>query len=233
MKQTKKIAIIPARGGSKRIPGKNIKDFFGKPIIAYAIEAAKKSELFDVVMVSTDDDKIAQIARKYGALVPFMRSEKNSDDYATTSDVIEETLFKYKELGTEFEYFCCIYPTAPLVTSRKLKECFTLITQKNFDSVFPVVRFSYPIQRALKIEDNKVRMIVPENIQKRSQDLMPTFHDAGQFYFMKIEKFLLQKKLFTNNSGVIVLSELEVQDIDNETDWRIAEIKYKILTQII
>ena len=228
MNKIKNIAIIPARGGSKRIPRKNMKIFLGKPIIAYSIEAAIKSGLFDDVMVSTDDEEIAKIAKKHGAKVPFMRSAKASDDFATTADVLIEVLSEYKNKGTEFEHFCCIYPTAPFVTSEKLQESFLNLKQNNFDAVFPVVKFSYPIQRALKIKNSKVSMIEPENMQKRSQDLMDAFHDAGQFYFMKTKLFLLNKEIFTDNTGAIELSELEVQDIDNETDWQIAEMKYKL-----
>lgn len=230
IKKLKNIAIIPARGGSKRIPRKNIKNFLGKPIIAYSIEVALKSGLFDEVMVSTDDEEIAEIAKRYGAKVPFLRSEKNSDDFATTAVVLEEVLSEYKNtLGLEFDYFCCIYPTAPLITAKKLNEAFEIMNHKNLDALFPVVKFSYPIQRALKLENNKISMISPENIAKRSQDLIPAFHDAGQFYFMKTNLFLLKKEIFTDNTGSVEFSALEVQDIDNETDWKIAEMKYKLM----
>ena len=222
------IAIIPARGGSKRIPRKNIKDFLGKPIIAYSIETALKSGLFDEVMVSTDDEEIAEIAKRYGARVPFMRSLKNADDFAGTSDVINEVLLEYKNIGIEFDFFCCIYPTAPFITSKKLRESYVKLKKNKFDSVFPVVKFNYPIQRALKIIKDKVSMIEPKNLNKRSQDLMPIYHDAGQFYFMKTESFLIKNKLFTENTGAIELSELEVQDIDTKIDWEIAEIKYQL-----
>jgi pseudaminic acid cytidylyltransferase len=225
------LAIIPARGGSQRIPGKNIKDFLGKPIIAYSIETALKSGLFDEVMVSTDNKEIAEVAKKYGASVPFYRSQKNSDNYATTSDVIEEVVSHYIDLDREFELFCCIYPTAPLITVERIKEAYELLVQNNFDSVFPVTRFGYPIFRALKIENTKVSMIWPENLNKRSQDLMPAYHDAGQFYWMYSKIFLKKKAIFTDHSGAVVLPEGEVQDIDNEEDWGIAEMKYKRLKQ--
>lgn len=229
MKNKKLLAIIPARGGSKRIPRKNIKDFLGKPIIAYSIETALKSKLFDEVMVSTDDEEIAEVAKKYGAKVPFMRSEKNSDDHSTTTDVVEEVLDEYFKRGINFDIFCCIYPTAPLITRENLKQGLDLLTKKNFDSVFPVVQFSYPIQRSFKITDSNVVMIWPENINKRSQDLETAYHDSGQFYWMWTAKFRENKKLFKANSGAIVLDDLFVQDIDNLSDWELAEFKYQFI----
>jgi N-acylneuraminate cytidylyltransferase len=225
----KVLAIIPARGGSKRIPRKNIKNFLGKPIIAYSIETAINSKLFDEVMVSTDDKEIAEVAKKYGAKVPFMRSEKNSDDFAGTVDVIEEVLKEYSKKGEEFKVFCCIYPTAPLISEENLKKGFELLRSEKFDSVFPVVGFSYSIQRALRLDENyKAEMICPENQKKRSQDLEKAYHDAGQFYWGISEKFLKEKNLFGKNSGAIILKETEVQDIDNLEDWKMAEIKYQI-----
>lgn len=227
----KTIAVITARGGSKRIPKKNIKEFMGKPIIAYSIETAINSKLFDEVMVSTDNEEIAKIALKYGAKVPFIRSEKNSDDYSTTVDVILEVLNKYKENGKEFDYACCIYPTAPFITCEKLISGYNLLINHQFDSVIPVVKFSYPIQRALKIENNKLRMFFPDNILMRSQDLEHSYHDAGQFYFINCEKFLKSFKLIGENSSFIEMNEIEVQDIDTMEDWRLAEVKYKILNK--
>ncbi|OFX19450.1 MAG: pseudaminic acid cytidylyltransferase [Bacteroidetes bacterium GWA2_31_9] len=225
----KNLAIIPARGGSKRIPRKNIKDFLGKPIIAYSIETALESGLFEEVMVSTDDHEIAEIAIKYGAKVPFFRSEKTANDYAHIAEVIEEVLEKYKALNKIFDNFCCIFSTAPFIKKGRLKEGFDLMINNNFDSVFPVLKFSYPIQRALKIESEKVSMILPENFNKRSQDLMPAYHDSGQFYWMKTQEFYKQKRLFAENSGAIILSEMEVQDIDTVEDWEVAEMKYRFL----
>jgi N-acylneuraminate cytidylyltransferase len=224
-----KLAIITARGGSKRIPGKNIKEFRGKPIIAYSIETAIQSGLFDLVMVSTDDNQIEEIAIKYGAKVPFKRSQTNSDDYASTADVIFEVLNEFKAKGREFEFACCIYPTAPFISEKNLIDAYQLMLENNFDTVFPVCQFSYPIQRALEINNSKISMVWKENLNKRSQDLQPRYHDAGQFYWLKTNPFLTSKKLFTENSGSIVLDELQVQDIDNETDWKIAELKHTIL----
>lgn len=228
----KNLAIIPARGGSKRIPRKNIKVFLGKPIIAYSIETALKSNLFDEVIVSTDDKEIAEIAIKYGAKVPFYRSEKTANDYAHIAEVIEEVLDQYKIQNNLFENFCCIFSTAPFINEKRLKEAYNQLIDGNFDSVFPVLKFSYPIQRALKIEDDKVSMILPENFNKRSQDLMPAYHDSGQFYWMKTNAFYQQKRLFADNSGAIILSEMEVQDIDSQEDWEIAELKYSYLNKL-
>lgn len=225
----KKIAIIPARGGSKRIPKKNIKDFIGKPIISYSISAALSSNLFDEVIVSTDDAEIAEIAIKYGASVPFFRSEKNANDYASTFDVIEEVVLKYKIKNIHFEYICCIYPCAPFVNSKKITDAFNLIKEKNFDSVFPIISFSFPIQRALKIIDDKIDFLYPQQSLVRSQDLEPSYHDAGQFYWMRTEKIMTEKKILTSNSGGILISEMEGQDIDNETDWKLAQLKYKLM----
>jgi len=221
------ICIIPARGGSKRIPRKNIKEFLGKPIIAYSIKAALDSGLFDEVMVSTDDLEIADIAKKYGAKVPFMRSEKNSDDFATTFDVIEEVINSYKELAVEFDNFCCLYSCAPFVTSEVLLKAYNHLNDKRFDSVFPIIAYSFPIQRALRVDQGKISMMLKENLNVRSQDLEETYHDAGQFYWGSLRKLMLSKKLYTDNTGGIVISELNAQDIDNETDWKLAELKYR------
>lgn len=221
------IAIIPARGGSKRIARKNIKDFLGKPIIAYSIEAAMESGLFDEVMVSTDDNEIAEIAKKYGAKVPFLRSDKNANDYATTMEVIEEVLDSYNNiLNITFEKACCIYPTAPFIQIQHLKEGLSKLTKNNLTSVFPIVAFNYPVFRGIEIQkDGKVKMVWPEYLNSRSQDLKAIYHDAGQWYWFNTEK--IGESLFTNNSSSIVLSEHEVQDIDTIIDWKIAEIKYK------
>ncbi|NDK55514.1 pseudaminic acid cytidylyltransferase [Pontibacter fetidus] len=225
----KSIAIIPARGGSKRIPRKNISNFLGKPIIAYSIELALKSGLFAEVMVSTDDEEIATIARQYGAKVPFMRSEATADDFATTAAVLEEVLNNYKTEGETFDFGCCIYPTAPLLKISTITEGFKLLTTNQFDTVFPVQKYSYPIWRSLKLQDGKAKLNWPENLNSRSQDLPSAFHDAGQFYWFRVDKFMSQKALFTENSGAVTLEELEVQDIDNLTDWKLAELKYKLI----
>lgn len=225
----KKVAIITARGGSKRIPRKNIKDFLGKPIIAYSIEAAIESQVFDEVMVSTDDKEIAAIAKEYGAVIPFIRSMKNSDDYATTVEVLIEVINNYKKEGKDFDYGCCLYPTAPFVTSSTIELAYKKLVENNYDTVFPVVSFGYPIQRALKINSmDRMEMFYPEFLNHRSQDLESAFHDAGQFYWFKTNQLLQQKKLWTENTGVVEISEMEVQDIDSYTDWKLAELKYSL-----
>jgi N-acylneuraminate cytidylyltransferase len=222
------LCIIPARGGSKRIPRKNIKEFIGKPIIAYSIEVAIKSKLFLEVMVSTDDEEIAEIAKQYGAKVPFKRSAKNSNDQATTPDVMNEVLGNYKKEGKLFSLACCIYPTAPLISIQRLKEAYELLINENFDSIIPVIHFDSPIQRAFKIDSGKLKMMWPENIAIRSQDLEPAYHDCGQFYWFKVNKFFETKQILTNNTGAIQLNEMEMQDIDEESHWKIAEIKYTL-----
>ena len=225
----RRVAIITARGGSKRIPRKNIKPFLGKPIIAYSIEAALKSNLFDEVMVSTDDEEIAEIAKRYGTNVPFMRSQETSDDQATTPDALIDVFSNYAKHNHHFDYACCLYPTAPFITFEKLIAAFDTLIENNFDSVFPVIKFSYPILRSLRIEHGKMHMNWPEYLNSRSQDLPDSFHDAGQFYFFKVESFLKDKKLFTENSGGIEISEMEGQDIDTEIDWKLAELKYELM----
>ena len=223
------IAIIPARGGSKRIPRKNIKDFCGQPIIAYSIKAALDSQLFDEVMVSTDDEEIAEIGRQYGAIVPFFRSADNSNDFATTASVLTEVLGNYAGLNKNFQYACCIYPTAPFVTAQKLKDAHQLLVDKSFDTVLPIQPFSFPIQRAFYKNNDKVSWVVPNHALTRSQDLPKTFHDVGQFYFFNVNTFLQTKQLLTANSWGIDISELEAQDIDNETDWELAEMKFRLI----
>ena len=227
----KRVAIITARGGSKRIPRKNVKEFLGKPILLYSIEAALKSGMFDEVMVSTEDAEIAQLAEKAGAKVPFFRSENTAGDYATTTDVIEEVLAAYKERGLEFEYACCIYPTAPFVTADCLREAMTTLESSDADSLIPVVRFSFPPQRAVIINDGKMQFKWPENMFARSQDLEPFYHDCGQFYCIKTESFLREKKLFMSDTLAYERPESEVQDIDTMEDWKLAELKYRMLMQ--
>ena len=228
---SRNVAIITARGGSKRISGKNIKDFLGKPIIAYSITAALEAGCFDEVMVSTDSHEIASIAQSFGANIPFLRSAATSDDMSTTADVLMEVLTDYKHRGVEYKYACCIYPTAPFITAQKLHNGYELLIDTGADSVLPVVQFSYPIQRALQIENNRMSMIWPENINTRSQDLMPAYHDSGQFYWLNVARFLETRQIFADNSVPIKLPESEVQDIDTEDDWKIAEMKFQIMQQ--
>lgn len=224
------IAIITARGGSKRIPRKNIKDFCGKPIIAYGINAAIDSGIFDEVMVSTDDKEIAKIARKYGAKIPFYRSKKNSDDFATTSDVLNEVLDKYeKELDQKFDYFACIYPTAPFVTAERLKGAYRQLFDTKADSIMSVTKYGFPPQRSVVIKDGRIHYKYPEYAKTRSQDLEPVFHDCGQFYICKTDAFLKNGSIITDNTIAYEIPEEEVQDIDNISDWILAEIKYKTI----
>lgn len=218
------LAIITARGGSKRIPRKNIKNFLGKPMIAYAIDAAKNAHLFDEIMVSTEDKEIAQIARQYGAHVPFMRSQATANDYATTADVLREVIAQYAGCNKHFEHICCIYPCVPLLQADTLRDAYEKFTTSNADALFPVVKFSFPIQRALrKTAEGFAQYREPENANKRSQDLEPMYHDAGMFYFYKSDKI---------GSGRAIMYEIDetfVQDIDTPADWKMAELKYKIL----
>jgi pseudaminic acid cytidylyltransferase len=225
-----RIAIIPARGGSKRIPLKNIRPFLGKPIISYSISAALESGLFTEVMVSTDDEQIAQVAVDYGAAVPFMRSAANASDVAGTAEVLCEVLDVYRvKSGRTFSEGCCIYPTAPFVTSDLLQKSYETFSKACADTLFPIMRYSYPIQRSVrKMPDGTVRMFWPENYQKRSQDLEPAYQDAGQFYWFKVPYMLENCKLFSDNSFGYEISDLDGQDIDNTTDWELAELKYKL-----
>ena len=226
----KLLAIITARGGSKRIPKKNIKAFFGKPIISFSIEACLRSGIFQEVMVSTDDNEIAEIARQCGASVPFMRTEQTSDDFATTADVIKEVLDTYRKEGKEFDFACCIYPTAPFITSGKLQMAWDILSESNINTVMPVTRFGFPIWRSLKMDEKRNIMFNwPEFANTRSQDLPAAFHDCGQFYFFRTEPFLRTGKLISEPTRGIEVPESEVQDIDNEEDWKIAEIKYSFL----
>ena len=225
----KRIAIIPARGGSKRIPRKNIKYFCGKPIIAYSIEAALKSNLFDKVLVSTDDKEISEISIKLGAQVPFLRSKESSDDFSSTFDVLQEVLGELKTFNETYDYLCCIYPCAPLISIKNIYLSYDILIKNKFDSVFPILPFSVPIQRALTYKENKVDFSNIDYSLSRSQDLEKNYYDAGQFYWLNTQICLDKKKIVTDNSGGIIISELEGQDIDNEIDWKLAELKYELL----
>ena len=225
---SKFIAIIPARGGSKRIPRKNIRSFFGKPIIAYAIENLILTGLFDEIIVSTDDIEIAEIAKKFGAKVPFLRSEKNSSDIASTNDVIEEVLSYYRDNSEIFNYCLCLYPCTPLLDFRNINKAFDLLISKNLDSVISVVKYSTPIERSFKFTGDNIQLVNPEMLLVRSQDLEPRYFDAGQFYFFNTDSFFQNNQILTSNSSAVELNELEVQDIDNVVDWELAELKYQL-----
>ncbi len=225
----KNIAIIPARSGSKRIPHKNIKNFLGKPIIAYSIEVALQSGLFDEVMVSTDSKQIAMIARQYGAKVPFFRSEETANDYAVLSNVIKEVITNYKkEFNRKFDNICCLLATAPFVEAEDLQTAYQNLLKTGSDAVFPIVKYEFPIQRALKINGNLVEMIWPENKNKRSQDLEPAYHDAGLFYWITNKAFQEQQTLWPSHTTGIEVSQFKAQDIDTPEDWLLAELKYKL-----
>lgn len=223
------LAIIPARGGSKRIPRKNIKNFVGQPIIKYPIDSAISSGCFDEVMVSTDDQEIGRVAESFGAKVPFMRSKENSNDTATAAAVLEEVVLEYKKLGQNFDYICRIYPTAVFITKEKLQLAKQMIMEKNAEAALAVIRYGHPIQRGMKIKDGWATMIWPENYVVRSQDLEPTYYDCAQFYFLKTDKVSEHKHSLPKLTIPIEIPEYEAQDIDNESDWRMAEIKYELL----
>lgn len=225
----KKIAIIPARGGSKRIPKKNVRDFLGRPMISFAIQSCIESGLFDEVMVSTDDEATAEIARSLGARVPFFRSAENSSDTAGTVDVLVEVIEAYQQQGIRFDLACCVYATNPLLSVNRLQEGLKKLQDSNFDSVFAAVKYSFPVQRSFVLNNDKMQLMFPEHLNSRSQDLAPVYHDAGQFYWFRPDLLLASKKIWTNNTGIVELSELEVQDIDEESDWKMAELKFKML----
>jgi len=225
---SKKIAIIPARSGSKRIPNKNIKLFLGEPIISYVIKTAIESDLFDEVMVSTDSEEIAKIAIECGAKVPFFRTEKNATDYASTIDVLIEVIKEYKKIDSHYNYGCCLYSTAPFITINQLKKAYKILINKAYDTVFTAIKYGHPIERAFKLEkNNKVILTNPKRELTRTQDLSPNYHDAGQFYWFKTTNLIKNKTLLNGNVGALKLKELEVQDIDNLGDWKLAELKYK------
>ena len=222
----KNLAIIPARGGSKRIPKKNVNPFLGQPMLAYSIEAALATGLFDEVMVSTDDEEIAEVARKYGARVPFMRTETTANDYATLADVMKEVLITYKERGQEFDNACLILATCPMLQSKDIISAYERLISSNFTMVYPVVLFSYPIWRCLDLaEDGSMKRHWPEFENSRSQDLPKEYHDTGTFYWYKNAEWLAGNIKI----GGIEVDETAIQDIDTETDWKLAEMKYKLL----
>lgn len=224
------IAIITARGGSKRIPKKNIKEFMGKPMIAYAIEAASNSQIFDEVMVSTEDSEIAEIAKKYGAKVPFMRSEKTASDYATTFDVIDEVVNEYKKLGKEYNILCCIYPCVPFLKAETLIEAYNKMF--GHDGIIPVCKYPVPIEWAMKIENGILKPNDRLAQNTRSQDIEPKYFDAGMFYLCKANKLYENKSLQPNDTLAYIIDESECQDIDTLEDWKMAEIKYKVMHNV-
>lgn len=225
---TTSVAIIPARGGSKRIPRKNIRAFRGRPMIAWSIEAALACGAFDTVMVSTDDPQIADVARDLGAEVPFLRSAAAADDHATTAQVLLEVLGQYAQAGVHFDLACCLYPTAPFVRPQDLVDGRVQLLGSRFNVIMPVAGFSYPIWRSLQREnDGRITLNFPENLNVRSQDLPVAYHDAGQWYWFRIEAFMRDHVLMGADTGSIILPEMQVQDIDTEEDWALAELKHE------
>lgn len=225
-----KIAIIPARGGSKRIPRKNIKLFHGKPMIAYSIEAALKANCFDEIIVSTDDQEIADIALKYGAKVPFVRPADIANDHATTMDVIQHAISWYESQGLSLELLCCIYATAPFISADDLSQGLQLMSTDDIDYAFSATSFAFPIQRAIGLnEHDRVHMFQPEHANTRSQDLPEAFHDAGQFYWGKVAAFKAGKPLFSPSAKAILIPRKRVQDVDTLEDWEFAEALYAVM----
>jgi pseudaminic acid cytidylyltransferase len=224
------VAIIPARGGSKRIPGKNIKPFLGKPMISYSIGAARESGVFDRIIVTTDSQEIAEIAKEYGAEVPFIRPPELSDDHTDTDAVLLHAIGWLNSNWAQVDYICCIYPTAPFVRSEYLKKGFDMIVKEKATSAFPVTSFPYPIFRALKLDqDERLKMFWPENYRVRSQDFPEAYHDAGQFYWLDARKFTEEKRFFSSDAVPIILPRKFVQDIDTQEDWERAEFIYRAL----
>ncbi|WP_170019836.1 pseudaminic acid cytidylyltransferase [Campylobacter sp. RM16190] len=220
------LCVIPARGGSKRIPHKNIKDFAGLPLIAHSIKSALNSGIFDEVIVSTDDEDIARISLKFGAKVPFMREANLSDDFATTSDVMKDACLK---MGENFKNVCCLYATAPLLTAEILREAYDKFQDNKCEFLFSACEFSFPIQRAIRLDEKgAVNMFYPQHLSTRSQDLERAYHDAGQFYFAKREAWLAQKPIFAAHSRAFILPRHLVCDIDTLADFEFAQKLYRI-----
>lgn len=227
------LAIIPARGGSKRLPGKNIRPFMGIPVIAYPVRAALETKLFDEVMVSTDDTEIATIARAHGASVPFMRSRETSNDTATLTETIFEVLGRYADAGKKIDYCFGIYPVAPFLDSTILAEAVRQLVDSGADTIIPVIRYSHPIQRAIQLDDEgRACWVHPEFAMTRTQDLPVRFHDAGQFFGIKVDSFMKQGQIVMEHSLGLEMDESRAQDIDNEEDWKIAEVKYRIQQEL-
>ncbi|MBT4668525.1 MAG: pseudaminic acid cytidylyltransferase [Lentimicrobiaceae bacterium] len=225
-----RLCVIPARGGSKRIPRKNIKFFFGQSMIGYSIKAAIASECFDKVIVSTDDQEIAEVAKSFGAEVPFMRPDELANDYTTTIPVIKHAIEWFDDQGQSPSEVCCLYATAPFIQEDSIRRAYKKMKQERADYCFTVTSFAFPIQRAIKITvENRIEMFYPEHFETRSQDLEESYHDAGQFYWGKAEAFKQQKPLFSKGSTPYILSRHLVQDVDTPEDWKRAELMYQVL----
>lgn len=227
-----KLAVIPARGGSKRIPRKNIKSFSGKPMIAWTIEAAKRAGVFDTIIVSTDDEEIAEISSVYGATVPFMRPEYLSDDYAATTEVIAHAISEMNKDSNVYSDICCLYATAPFISSKDIKSGLCELHKNNWDFVFSASEFAAPIFRSfIKTEHGGAEMLYPEHFKTRSQDLPMVLHDAGQFYWGRKDSWLRGMPIFSKSSHPLVIPRWRVQDIDTIDDWRRAELMSKSILQ--
>ncbi|MBN8603060.1 MAG: pseudaminic acid cytidylyltransferase [Planctomycetes bacterium] len=226
------LCVIPARGGSKRIPRKNVKEFYGKPMIAWSIEAALESRVFDRIIVSTDDAEIAEVAKNFGAEVPFWRPAELSGDYAGTIPVIAHAIERMAQEGTQAENVCCVYATAPFIQSSDIRSALEKLHSTGTDYVFTVTSFPFPIQRAVRIDSSdRVSMFFPEHFNTRSQDLEEAYHDAGQFYWGKVEAWLSEKRIFTSQSSPFVLPRYRVQDIDTPEDWTRVEWMFKAMRE--
>lgn len=222
------IAVIPARGGSKRIPRKNIKSFYGRPMISYSIEGAKSCNIFDKIIVSTDSPEIADAARQSGADVPFIRPPELADDFTPTAPVLLHALEQLSRAGEGYQFLCCIYPTAVFIQPKYIMDGFKLIKTGKAETVFSVTSYSFPIFRALKIEDDgRLKMFWPEYEMTRSQDLTEAYHDAGQFYWLNVPRFIQSKKIYGDRAMPVVIPRSLVVDIDNEEDWEVAENLYR------
>ena len=226
------ICVIPARGGSKRIPKKNIKIFNGKPIIAYSIEAALSSSCFDKVIVSTDDSEISEVAQDFGAQVPFIRPQELSNDYTATNPVIAHAIDWMQSNGDDVNHVCCLYATAPFIKAQTISDAYNEFNKLRADFCFSVTSFPFPIQRAIKIKNNNISMFQPQHFSTRSQDLEEAFHDAGQFYWGLKKSFQIDNPLLSGTVIPYVLPRHQVQDIDTLEDWKRAEIMHKVLQQI-
>jgi len=225
----RRLATITARGGSKRVPGKNVRDFLGEPIIARVIRAAAQSGLFDTVMVSTDDERIARVAEEHGASVPFMRSDATAGDFADTTAVVREVLDMFAQRGEHYHECCCLYPTAALLEAPTLCAAHALMIKHDYDTVFPVVPHPASIERALRVDaDSRACFVDAAFARTRSQDLQPAYHDAGQFYWLRVTPFLARDTIMSDACGVLLCDPMEVQDIDTEADWQLAELKYRL-----
>jgi len=228
-----KIAVIPARGGSKRIPRKNILEFYGKPMLSYSVECAISSGLFDKVIVSTDDQEIAEVAKKYGAEAPFLRPPEISNDFAGTAEVIEHAIKWFMNNGVDPSLVCCIYATAPFIQIEDLKKGLDKIETGDWQYVFSATTFAFPIFRSFKQnDDGGVEMFYPEHFKARSQDLPEAYHDAGQFYWGKTQAWLDNLKFFDKTSTTVNIPRWRVQDIDTLEDWKRAEIMWGVLQQL-